>query len=178
MKNQHVTARPRNRFAAACLATALTVCVSVLAAAALFSAAPTPAAAAPAAAPAVSAQAAAVQAAAGTGTVIEYWGAIRCTGGKWAALNDSGHRSQGITSVTATSTYVQVNHAHVDKIFLTQYTGDNDYPRFGIFVTGASASYNYDRFFFRKNGAAISPAAACDLQSTNVWVYGMGLDTP
>src|SRR6476661_6183376 len=40
---------------------------------------------------------------------VTYGGAVRCVNGVWGTINDAGHMSEGITSVTATSTYVQVN---------------------------------------------------------------------
>lgn len=119
------------------------------------------------------------QATAVTQTPVEYYGAIRCENGVWSAIEDSGHTPVGIGTITATSTYVQVNHTHVDKVGKAQYSGDNDYPNYGIVVNGASGGLDYDRFTFFKNGALLNPASACDKAYTNVWVDGKGyLETP
>lgn len=105
---------------------------------------------------------------------VTYGGAIRCTNGVWSAITDAAHEPEGITSVTATSTYVQVNHVHVDKVLTAMYGWDNDYPMNGFYVTGASGGTDYDRFYFLKNGSRVDPATACDLAYTNVWVDGRG----
>ena len=105
---------------------------------------------------------------------VHYGGAIRCTNGVWGTIEDAGHQSEGITSVTATSTYVQVNHTHVDKVRTAMYGWDNDYPMNGFYVTGASGGTDFDRFYFLKNGSRVDPATACDLAYTNVWVDGSG----
>lgn len=109
-------------------------------------------------------------------TDVQYGGAIRCVNGVWGTINDSGHMSEGITSVTATSTYVQVNHVHVDKVGTAMYGWDNDYPLNGIYVTGASGGLDYDRFSFLKNGSLLNPAYACQ-DWTNVWVKANGYVT-
>lgn len=109
---------------------------------------------------------------------VEYAGAIRCTNGVWETIEDAGHAPVGITSVSATSTYVQVNHVHVDKVVLAQYTPDNDFPLNGIVVTGASGGLDFDRVYFMKNGALTSPATACAATAWgNVWVDGKGFVT-
>lgn len=102
----------------------------------------------------------------------DYQGAIRCTGGVWAPIADSGHQPTGIGTITATSTYLQVDHVAVPKVGSVQANGDSDYQLQGITVPGASGGLSYDRLQFFRNGQLISPAAACDLPYTNVWITG------
>lgn len=102
----------------------------------------------------------------------DYQGAIRCAGGVWSAIADSGHQPVGIGTITASSTYLTIDHVAVTKVGSVQANGDSDYQLQGITVPGASGGLTYDRIQFFRNGALISPAAACDLPYTNVWITG------
>ena len=108
--------------------------------------------------------------AATTAPVLHASGTIRCSGGVWSAINDSGHEPYGIGSISVVGNFIQVNYTSaMTEVSSVQVTADNDYN--GEQVTaGASGSLGYTRINLRKGGAVVSPASVCDNPYTNSWI--------
>lgn len=111
--------------------------------------------------------------AADSAPVLYLSGAIRCSGGVYSAIADSGHSPYGIASVTTASSYVRVTFTQtLSTVGDMQITPDETYVQAGISM-GGSVGLSYVNILFAKDGNAISPASAC-LTSSNVWLNGHG----
>ena len=101
----------------------------------------------------------------------------RVSGTVWEYLDDSGHSPTGVTSVSITSTYVQVNYSFTaTKVSSWQNTVDEAFAAAGAggVRCGASVGTTYARIYFYM-GTSATPVdpGALSTAGANVWVTGI-----
>lgn len=104
---------------------------------------------------------------------VEVGGVLRNTGSGWYVLNDAAHESSGLTTITQTATYIEVNHpVGALKVHELQVTPDEYYASVGIRV-GASVGLTYTRIFFYQ-GTSATPVNPATLTASNgnLWLSG------
>jgi hypothetical protein len=102
--------------------------------------------------------------------VIYLSGALRCTSGVWAAINDTNHNPFGITGVSTYSDRVEVTHAAIDNVGSFNIDPDETYVDQDVQV-GASVGLDKVVLRFTKNGSPVNPTTICYAYS-NVWMTG------
>lgn len=73
-------------------------------------------------------------------------GTLRNSGSGWSWINDVGHRPSGVSSVSATSTYIEINTAAGAKVSSLQVTPDETFAAQGL-RCGASVGLNSSKIF-------------------------------
>lgn len=105
----------------------------------------------------------------------EAWGVVRPDkNGKWGLLVDDFHKPSGITDVTQTNVYVQINYAEpFNIIHWTAVTPDEKLVFHNIQV-GASARLDCARVCFAKRGIPLNPEMLQLGDKSNFWFYVKG----
>ena len=105
----------------------------------------------------------------------EVWGVIRPDKkGEWYLLNDDRHRPFGISSVTQTDEYVQIDYkTRFRMIHWTAVTPDEKMIFHNIQV-GATARLECARVHFAKMGIPLIPKMLKLGEKSNFWVYIRG----
>ena len=101
----------------------------------------------------------------------------RVSGSVWAVFDDAGHAPTGVSSVSITSTYVQVNYSFTaTKVSSWQNTVDEAFAAAGSggVRCGTSVGTTYTRIFFYI-GTSSTPVDPGTLSTAgaNVWVTGI-----
>jgi hypothetical protein len=98
---------------------------------------------------------------------------IRGANGVFAVIDDEGHEPIGVERVETLPDRVRVWHAPQARIHYADAGEDETYTRNGI-TAGGSFALDHVDVFFARNGAPITPAAACQSWS-NVALIGLGV---
>lgn len=97
----------------------------------------------------------------------------RISGDEWGALNDAGHTSRGIESVTLYDNRVRVHHAFTaGKVSSFQATPDEQFAASGVRV-GASVGYAHtDIYFYMGTSQTPVDPGLLSKAAANVWLTG------
>ena len=105
----------------------------------------------------------------------EVWGVIRPDKkGKWKLLKDDNHKSAGISDVSQTDVYVQIDYKKpFNVIHWAAVTPDEKMIFHGIQV-GATARMECARVYFAKMGIPLIPQLLQLGKKSNFWFYVCG----